>query len=1385
MEISSGLSDIRNWDEQCEAVKDVLAGLAEELAAQTGADIVTILVGDRAKTEIHLAVGYGLDDPDTFYDLRMPARMDRVAGQVMKGKAAIIAETIDGHPIMDGPFARRERVKSSAGFPLVHGSEAFGAIFISFRNQHSFRESDYQTVGTIGEKAAEVIAEAESCLRVKKPEPQVSEEEKILRAVVSLARNVVKLPIAIWLREPRGCDIRVRSGTGLTHGYFNQATATLGDSSIISEVIQGGKPIIIGDLTRDMRFPYAVHARAAGWRSTLCFPIKLRGQTRGVIQVFTYDTREFENAEFDTLNYLSDLARVALENAYHAQEAELMSRLVHSLSATPNPDSAMQVIADIARELTGANSALIATLERRSGTYAVGCCSPAQEDEICSRIAAEGALTDQIIKSDECIVMDDTKRDPRAPQDIIDAGVRSLLGVRIQTGDEQIGVLYAHGRVVQQFSEYHARLLRMMANQASIALGRTRLLLNSWREIEEAKARLFQLEPAINRFCQELQDSREFDFVAVQLVRPRDSVIETMHGTGIAAHWTGVAKHYLVKDSKLRDIQADIYHTLCTEIISGWDSRFDRWVYDNYGHERLVRVFIPIVLVRNHETGKVDTQWFEHCEWSLINEQKSEEGTTSTISMRIRGLESGTMTTECLGTVEAGFENPNRSISHLDAIELAKQVSSWAIKIQRYLLPYVLEVIVKNAMKSIHATSASLHFHYDREFRRHVYETCAGKIGQSFLRRNPPRQVGFGTAALQTGKPVFAPDRSAGHDEHVLRHLNPRIYREGIMAIAAFPLFAGESDGHLYVHFNKEHWFTEEEIMWVQLVAKRATDAIQDANSFIDMRDRANKLAALQSVTHSLIKIPTASTLLAHISSIALNILVADVVTVHEYFEPKETFGKPPTIAGKLKAEKAMYTDAQFDAPALLVAGGKNIYEKMSRRNPILIGLGTMPPHHSSFLVREGIRSTAGVLLKVGLETVGVMFINYRRQHDFSEDDIWFIETLASSAALAIRNLRLLDVFADRALNVNTDLEWILNTVVERAMSITGASMADIRLLEPASTELVLKARYPEIISDSLPSANFKIGEGLVGWVAKNRKPALVNDVLKDKRYMQCFPNVASELCVPLLNGERRALGVLNVESYRLGAFTPKDERMLESLATQLVFTMEYLDNRRQLMAAENILAVSSGAGNLVHKTNNDVGGIRVYANDILNTCGSNDSIRRGATKILSIAERLIAEARTLRMWNPSSGTTSEIKTVVEKALKRVEIPGGINKELKLPASLPRVRGSDQLLIEVFSTLFQNSVDAMAENGTLAIGAFESTEYPLVTVWVADTGVGIREEDLPRIFEMNFSTKRSDARLGFGLWWARNYVVMLKGDIAVESKEGRGTKFTIILPSQE
>ena len=126
---------------------------------------------------------------------------------------------------------------------------------------------------------------------------------------------------------------------------------------------------------------------------------------------------------------------------------------------------------------------------------------------------------------------------------------------------------------------------------------------------------------------------------------------------------------------------------------------------------------------------------------------------------------------------------------------------------------------------------------------------------------------------------------------------------------------------------------------------------------------------------------------------------------------------------------------------------------------------------------------------------------------------------------------------------------------------------------------------------------------------------------------------------------------------------------------------------------------------------------------------------------------------------------------------------GSVPVDLKLATGLPDLRGDRLLLREALHNLVANAIEACADGGRVSVGArpVASGGAPVIEIEVVDSGTGIPPADLPRLFSPGFTTKPSGS--GIGLAVAERAVEAHHGRILIDSQVGRGTRVTVLLPT--
>jgi len=148
-----------------------------------------------------------------------------------------------------------------------------------------------------------------------------------------------------------------------------------------------------------------------------------------------------------------------------------------------------------------------------------------------------------------------------------------------------------------------------------------------------------------------------------------------------------------------------------------------------------------------------------------------------------------------------------------------------------------------------------------------------------------------------------------------------------------------------------------------------------------------------------------------------------------------------------------------------------------------------------------------------------------------------------------------------------------------------------------------------------------------------------------------------------------------------------------------------------------------------------------------------------------------------------------QVEEVVSKVVELMEAEAqtkGVALHQKVHPSLPPVLGDRDNLEGVFTNLVSNAIKYTPDGGEVRVEVAPEGDY--IKTVVADTGIGIPKEDLPRIFDKFYRVKSEETRgivgTGLGLSIVKSIVEAHLGSISVESEEGKGTVFTVLLPRQ-
>ena len=268
---------------------------------------------------------------------------------------------------------------------------------------------------------------------------------------------------------------------------------------------------------------------------------------------------------------------------------------------------------------------------------------------------------------------------------------------------------------------------------------------------------------------------------------------------------------------------------------------------------------------------------------------------------------------------------------------------------------------------------------------------------------------------------------------------------------------------------------------------------------------------------------------------------------------------------------------------------------------------------------------------------------------------------------------------------------------------------------------------------------------------------------------------------INIQRSRRRAISVVQEANQHLEERVRQRTQELEAANAQL------LEAQDQMVRTGKLAAVGQLAGSVAHDLRNPLGAINnaVYylKRRLLSTELAQANPRIG--EFLGIVEGEVEHSNKIitdllsfsRVSSPSLAPT-DLAELVEGTISRLEFNDNVRVVKKLDPELPRVVADWEQLQRVFINLAYNAQDAMPEGGELIVALGREDGYAEIAF--RDTGVGIPEEDMKKVFDPLFTTKSNGTGLGLSI--CQQIVSRQGGSIAAASVAGEGTTFTVRLP---
>lgn len=454
----------------------------------------------------------------------------------------------------------------------------------------------------------------------------------------------------------------------------------------------------------------------------------------------------------------------------------------------------------------------------------------------------------------------------------------------------------------------------------------------------------------------------------------------------------------------------------------------------------------------------------------------------------------------------------------------------------------------------------------------------------------------------------------------------------------------------------------------------------------------------------------------------------------------------------------------------------------------------------------KAMRSLLAVPIKVHETMVGVLNAESIRAAAFTSAHENILAAIAAQVAIALQRAQLFDrnaLFADvdQLIFTTEESPHVIQAALQRVMQ----ALRDLEHIELSEAMICFRrGKDLEIVASTKPSdvgLVLGIDESIRGRAVRERETIVLEDVSTEPEYRRLFgSSIQSEIAVPILLGpDDIAIGVLNVESEEFDAFRGFSQVILESFAEKVRVLLAYAKLRSDVTdamdfrnASDLLIAVGDQTSNMVHRMNNTVGAMRLRIMELqdLQDKGRlprDELLTDSLERLRNLAERTLQMPEEVTQLLSQQSSTVDVNAAVHTALGKIQVPDSVNVQVDLCQDLPLL--SLYCFDVVIQNLLQNAIDAMPNGGSLCVSTSSVVQEELsigyVQLIVRDTGMGIPDDILPRIFDLNFTTKHIGTKgrgLGLGLWWIRNFVRRANGDIVVTSIINVGSTFTVKIP---
>ena len=638
---------------------------------------------------------------------------------------------------------------------------------------------------------------------------------------------------------------------------------------------------------------------------------------------------------------------------------------------------------------------------------------------------------------------------------------------------------------------------------------------------------------------------------------------------------------------------------------------------------------------------------------------------------------------------------------------------------------------------------------------------------------------------------------------------------EAARSIVYVPMVVGdEAKGVISLqNLDRTNAFSESDVRLLQTFANSMSVALENARLFDETQrllkeseQRAAELAAISKVSQALVAETELDSMIQLIGSQTREIFDADIVYV-ALLDPQANLIHFPYQIG--------------ESLTTLQSGEGHTGRIIQTGEALLINKDVDERSRALGVTRVGRNALAylGVPIKAGGETIGAISVQSTTQEGaFTDNSLRLLTTIASNAGAAIQTARLHGetkrnasqmatvASVGRELSATLDLQKVIRIVVANVHDLFQATDTVLRLLD-LDGKTLRTALALGLYADQNSADVMSLGQGITGSIAQSGIAEVIDNVDLDPRGMHIagtpdLDEIPQTMMVAPLIAGNRTIGVISVYKDRpTGVFSQVDLDFLVGLGRQAAIAIEnsrlFGEAKQARAAAEQAnRAKSTFLANMSHE-------LRTPLNAII---GFTRIVRRKADgalpekqlenldKVLASSEHLLGLINTiLDIAKIEAGRMDVIPakftlSVLADQCANLATPL-LKTNVKLEKQIDQTVGvifSDQDKIKQIVLNLLSNAAKFTHYGRILLSV-QKLDDETLSIAVTDSGIGISEEALGRIFEefqqADSTTTRQYGGTGLGLAISRNLARLLGGDLSATSRLGEGSTFTLTIPA--